>query len=607
MGFLDKTKFWQQNHFILREFKYFRKVALLALVFTCTAAALEGVGVGFILSFLQSLTEPDAEPIRTGIQWFDIAILNVNGSLNSRVYRISGLILLTSALRLGAFYGGRVHIARTQLGIINRLRQRIFEQLQSVGLIFFTTARSGDLTYRVTTELEKIKQAFTHFSILLIKGSSLIVYAISLIVISWQLSIISILVFSLLSTGVSSYIKKVREISFVESIAGKEFTSVALEFINGIRTVNSYSTQDFERERFYQASNNVKQAGVELALYRDAVPVIIESSVTLILVGMIVIAFAYLIPNGTIQVSSLLTFLFVLFRLLPTLRHISSSKAAISEFSGPIRSIGELLGVDDKPYLKNGKIKFRGFKQEIRFVNVGFGYSPEELVLKHVNFSIDVGKTTALVGASGSGKSTLIDLIPRFYDPSYGNIFVDGIEIHKLDLASLRSRIAIVSQDSFIFNTSVRNNISYGLNNVDESQIIDAAKFANALEFIQDMPEGFDTVLGDRGIKLSGGQKQRLAIARAILRNAEILILDEATSALDSVSEKLIQKSLAELSKGKTVVTIAHRLSTIASADRVIVLEKGRVVEQGDYQELLAKQGKLWNYHRLQNESKSSA
>ena len=607
MIFLKKTKFWQQNYFILREFKHFRRVAFLALVLTCLSAALEGAGVGLILSFLQSLTEPDAEPIRTGIQWFDISVLNVNGSLNSRVYRISGLIFLTSALRLGALYFGRVFTAKTAMGIIDRLRRRMFEQLQSVGLIYFVTARSGDLTYRITTELEKIKQAFAHVGLLVTKGTSLVVYAFSLIAISWQLSIVSILVFTLLSRGVSTYLGKVREMSFIESIAGKEFTSVALEFVNGIRTVNSYGTQDFERKRFYETSRNVKQTAIELALYREAVPVIIEGSVTLILVGMIVIAFAYMIPNGAIQVASLLTFLFVLFRLLPTLRQISNSKAVLSEFSGPIRSIAELLREDDKPYLTNGKIKFRGLKQEIRFVNVSFGYDSAELVLKNVNLSIDVGKTTALVGSSGSGKSTLIDLIPRFYDPNFGTIFIDGIEIHKLDLASLRSRIAIVSQDSFIFNTSVRNNISYGLDNIDESQIIDAAKFANAIEFIQDMPEGFDTVLGDRGIKLSGGQKQRLAIARAILRNAEILILDEATSALDSVSEKLIQKSLTELSQGRTVITIAHRLSTIANADRVIVLEKGRVVEQGNYKTLLAKRGKLWNYHRLQNESKSSA
>ena len=601
MKFLLNTRFWQKNYFILREFKHFRRVAILAFIFTCISAVLEGVGVGFILSFLQSLTEPDAEPVRTGMQWFDTLVMDVDGSLNSRVYRISALIFITSALRLGALYISRIHIAKTQMGLVDRLRQQMFEQLQSVGLIYFTTARSGDLTYRVTTELEKIKQAFSNVATLIIKSITLFVYAFSLVLISWQLTIISILVFTLLSSGVSNYIRRVREMSFVESIAGKRFTSVALEFVNGIRTVNSYSTQDYERERFYRTSNEVKEAAINLALYRDAVPVITESSVTLIIVGMITISFAYLIPNGQIQVASLLTFLFVLFRLLPTLRQVSKSQAVISEFEGPISSISELLSKDDKPYLKDGKLIFKGLKQGISFVNLSFGYNPNELVLKNVSFNIEVGKTTALVGSSGSGKSTLIDLIPRFYDPQYGAVFIDGVEINQLNLASLRSHIAIVSQDSFIFNASIRSNISYGLDKIDESQIIDAARFANAIEFIEEMSDGFNTILGDRGVRLSGGQRQRIAIARALLRNPQILILDEATSALDSMSERLIQKSLDKLSKGRTVITIAHRLSTIVNADKVIVLEQGRVVEQGGYQELLQKKGEFWKYHQFQN------
>ena len=602
MQFLTNTKFWQKNQFILREFVHFRKSASLAFFFTCVSALLEGVGVGFILSFLQNLTDPSAEPVRTGMAWFDTVVMDVDGSLNSRVYRISALIFVTSVLRLGALYVGRIHIAQTQMGLIDSLRRQMFEQLQSVGLIYFATARSGDLTYRVTTELEKIKQAFNNVAVLIIKTITLVVYAFSLVLISWQLTIISIFVFTLLSSGVSNYIRRVREMSFAESVAGKKFTSVALEFINGIRTVNSYSTQDYERERFYRTSSEVKEAAINLALYRDAVPVITESSVTLIIVGMIVISFAYLIPNGQIQVASLLTFLFVLFRLLPTLRQVSKSQAVISEFEGPINSISELLSKDNKPYLRDGKLVFKGLKQGMQFVNLSFGYNPDEPVLKNISFEIEAGKTTALVGSSGSGKSTLIDLIPRFYDPQYGGIFIDGVAINQLNLASLRSRIAIVSQDSFIFNASIRNNISYGLDNVEESQIIEAAKFANAVEFIEEMPEGFDTVLGDRGVRLSGGQRQRIAIARALLRNPEILILDEATSALDSVSEKLIQNSLEKLSEGRTVITIAHRLSTIVRADRVVVLEGGSVVENGGYQELLQQKGKFWKYHQMQQQ-----
>jgi ABC-type multidrug transport system fused ATPase/permease subunit len=209
---------------------------------------------------------------------------------------------------------------------------------------------------------------------------------------------------------------------------------------------------------------------------------------------------------------------------------------------------------------------------------------------------------TALVGASGAGKTTLADLIPRFYDPTQGKVLIDGVDLRQFEINSLRRKLAVVSQDTFIFNTSIRNNIAYGTERASEAAIQEAARQANALEFIQETPEGFDTQLGDRGVRLSGGQRQRIAIARALLRNPEILILDEATSALDSVSEGLIQESLEKLSVGRTVIAIAHRLSTIAKADKVVVLEQGRIVEQGKYKELLERRGQLWKYHQMQHE-----
>jgi subfamily B ATP-binding cassette protein MsbA len=235
-------------------------------------------------------------------------------------------------------------------------------------------------------------------------------------------------------------------------------------------------------------------------------------------------------------------------------------------------------------------------------VGVDFGYDPGELVLHNISLTIEQGKMTALVGASGAGKSTLADLIPRFYDPTQGKILIDGVDLREFDINSVRRRLAVVSQDTFIFNTSVRNNIAYALEGVDEEAIREAARLANALEFIEDMPEGFETQLGDRGVRLSGGQRQRIAIARALLRNPEILILDEATSALDSVSERLIQESLEKLSVGRTVIAIAHRLSTIVRADKVVVLEQGHIVEQGTYDELLQQHGKLWQYHQMQHD-----
>ena len=224
------------------------------------------------------------------------------------------------------------------------------------------------------------------------------------------------------------------------------------------------------------------------------------------------------------------------------------------------------------------------------------------LVLCDINLTIERGQTVALVGASGSGKTTLADLLVRFYDPTKGKILIDEVDLREYSLASLRNNIAVVSQDTFIFNTAVRENIAYGLENIDDKAILEAAKGANADEFISELPQGFDTKLGDRGIRLSGGQRQRIAIARALLRNPEILILDEATSALDSVSERLVQQSLEKLTYGRTAIAIAHRLSTIFKADKVIVLEQGRIVEQGGYQELLNRKGKLWKYHQTQHQ-----
>ena len=317
---------------------------------------------------------------------------------------------------------------------------------------------------------------------------------------------------------------------------------------------------------------------------------------------MIILAMTVFVPNGTLQVASLLTFVFVLFRLIPALYSINGNLAQISSFQGSLENIKELLQRENKPYLENGKVQFSKLKRAIEFRSVDFGYDASDLVLHNITLTIEKGQTVALVGASGAGKTTLADLIPRFYDPTQGKVLIDGVDLREFDIDSVRRKMAIVSQDTFIFNTCVRNNIAYGTEEADEQAILKAAQLANALEFIQEMPEGFDTQLGDRGVRLSGGQRQRIAIARALLRDPEILIMDEATSALDSVSERLIQESLEKLSVGRTVIAIAHRLSTIVRADKVVVLEQGRIVEQGTYQELLEQRGKLWKYHQMQHE-----
>jgi subfamily B ATP-binding cassette protein MsbA len=321
---------------------------------------------------------------------------------------------------------------------------------------------------------------------------------------------------------------------------------------------------------------------------------------------MIVIALTVFVANGILQTSSLLTFLFILFRLVPAVHEINGNRSMLNSFHGSLDNIRELLRTDNKPYLRDGQVEFTGLRRAIAFESVDFGYEPEHPILHNITLTIKRGEMTAIVGASGAGKTTLVDLIPRFDDPTEGRIRLDGVDLREFQINSLRRRMAIVSQDTFIFNASIRDNIAYGVPEATPADITEAARLANALDFILELPEQFDTPLGDRGVRLSGGQRQRIAIARALLHNPEVLILDEATSALDSISERLIQDSIEKLAVGRTVIAIAHRLSTIVRADKVVVLEQGRIVEQGTYQELLAQRGRLWKYHQMQHETSST-
>ena len=601
--FLKASSIWRDNSFILREFKYFRGITILAIVFTCLAAAFEGFGVGFILSFIQSFTNPDAPPIQTGIEWIDIWILAVNADATERLYRITGLIFLTTVLRLGFTYLGQLYSFLAQINLGYRLRLRIFEQLQALSLAYFSKTRSGNLINSLTGEIRQITMAMMILSTFITKVETLTVFIITMLLLSWQMTIISILLLALVSVGLSTLLRKVREASFEVTSANAQYTSVSLEFIQGIRTVQAFAGQKFERQRCHEANSQIVRAMNKAMVIRALVEPLSEGAGVVMLLGILIAGFAYLIPNGYLQSASFLTFLVVLLRITPIIRQLNAIRARLSNLSGSFDNIQQLLRTDDKYYLQDGKTQFSQLKQPIEFVDVDFGYTPEEEpVLKQISLTIPKGTTVALVGASGAGKSTLADLIPRFYDPTRGKILFDGVDLRQFEINSLRQRVSVVSQNTFIFNATVRDNIAYAMETVNEADIRTAARQANALEFIEDMPEGFDTQLGDRGIRLSGGQRQRIAIARALLRNPDILILDEATSALDSVSERLIQQSLEKLAAGRTVIAIAHRLSTIMNADKVLVLERGRIVEAGTYQELLQQRGQLWQYHQMQHE-----
>lgn len=599
---LKTTRFWQGNYLILRELKHFRRIAILAVIFSLLAAVFEGVTVGLITQFLQTFTNPEAAPVHTGIDWFDTRFLGVNASASSRLYRVSALIFLTVWLRSILVYLGNFNTKLSELNLSERLRKQLFEQFQGLSLSYFAQKRSAELVNTILSQVHQVRLAFGVASILITRSFTLLVYVTAMLCLSWQLTIISILMFILLATGLSTLVKRVREASFDAVKFSNYFVSVTMEFISGMRTVQACATQDFERRRFYKAADDVLRANTKSVAASAMVQPITEGVSSTILLVMLILAITIFVANEQLQIGALLAFLFVLLRLAPIVAQLNASWSQLNSFQGAMSNVVELLKTENKTYLKNGKIQFTGLERSIELVSVDFGYDASSLVLHDITLTIKCGQTMALVGASGAGKSTLADLIPRFYDPTQGKIFIDGIDLREFEINSVRRKIAVVSQDTFIFNTSVWNNIAYGTENADETAIREAARLANALEFILEMPEGFETQLGDRGVRLSGGQRQRIAIARALLRDPEILILDEATSALDSVSERLIQESLEKLSVGRTVIAIAHRLSTIVRADKVVVLEQGRIVEQGGYQELLDQHGKLWNYHQMQHE-----
>ncbi|EKU97431.1 ABC-type multidrug transport system, ATPase and permease component [Leptolyngbya sp. PCC 7375] len=599
---IKTTQIWKEHHLILREFKYFRRIVFLAILFALIAAAFEGITVGFIASFLQGLTNPGEPPIQTGIQWFDTIFLATQASATERIYRLSGLLLVGVWLR-GCFdYLSTIYAKKSSLTLVNRLRGRIFDQLESLRLSYYTTVSPGALMSTIRGEVNQVQQAFNVLATSVVQGSKVLAYLTSMLLLSWQLFLISTLVFALISVGLTSLTAKVREASFAVPAANKAFTNRALTFINGIRTVHASGTQDFERKRFYAAAQQIHDSQLAVINLSALVRPLIEGLGVTLLVGMVVISFSLLIARGQLKAAELLTFLFVLIRTTPLISSLNGIRVGFLSSQGALHSVNDLLRRDDKPYFQDGHQEFHRLERSIDFVSVDFSYNPGEPILHDITLSIKRGETTALVGASGAGKTTLADLIPRFYDPTRGRILIDGVDLNELKINSFRKRMAIVSQDTFIFNTTVAENLAYGVEDINDTDIIEATKAANALEFIQELPQGFETILGNRGVRLSGGQRQRIAIARALLRNPEILILDEATSALDSVTEKLIQDSLEKLSKGRTVIAIAHRLSTIANADKVVVMEKGRIVEQGKYQDLLEEEGKLWKYHKMQFE-----
>lgn len=590
----------QEHNYILQSFRKFWPLIAAAFALSMASAVFEGLSVGMLIPFLQNLFGESASTFRTGWAWFDQYVLGVQTSKISQLYRICGLILLSTWLRSGLGYLSSFYGIKARQCVIEDLRMRVIDQLLEVSLRFYSSTRTGALINTLSNELNRVGRSLTVTLNFSKQIFLLIVYFTFMSLVSWKLSLFVVVIFIMLGYGLKGLIRSIRAGGADITEANEQFMSLAEQFLAGVKTVAAYNMQDYERDRLAEATKNIERSIVETRKRSVAVNPISQAVVSAVLVVVIALATQFLVMPGLLSLAAFLAFLFALFRVMPVAYNLNQQRGEWASFDAAIRKFGALLRRDDKPYLPNGNRTAPELRHGIEFHSVWFEYEPDRPVLKNVNLEIRHGEVTALVGSSGAGKSTLADLIPRFYDPTKGRILLDGVDLREFDVSSLRAKMAIVSQDTHIFNDTVSMNIAYGSPNCTMEEIKHAAGQANALEFITEMSSGFDTVLGDRGMKLSGGQRQRIAIARALLQDPEILILDEATSDLDSISEKLVQRSLHRLMKGRTVIAIAHRLSTIEHAEQVLVLEEGEIVERGTYDELLNQKGKLWEYHNVQ-------
>jgi subfamily B ATP-binding cassette protein MsbA len=528
----------------------------------------------------------------------------LEGASKERAFAVVvALILVSVIFKNACVYLSRLGGLSVQEYVMRDMRTAMYAHLQGMRLDYFQRTRGGQLLTRMLADTEMVKPVLGDWIAELSRSiATALVYVVILLQISWQLTGLALIMVPVLVFALRPLLKRLRGRARHLLDDRGEMTSLMQETISGVRLVKAYGAEPYERTRFADAASRYARGVVKwqkLALISQPISESFGALVTVVLLW--VGASMATGPGRTLEPASFIAFLFVALRLMTPLKYVSNFPSVAQN----ALAAGErVLQVLDEPPLEAraaGTGTVSGFSAGIEFRDVSFAYEGGPKVVDRASLSAGKGEIVALVGPSGAGKSTLVDLIPRFYDPTEGAILLDGRDVRTFTLASLRGLMGIVSQETVLFNDTVKANIAYGaLDRFTSAQIEAAARAANAHAFIAQLPNGYDTVLGERGTRLSGGERQRLAIARALLRDPPILILDEATSALDTESERLVQEAIDRLLEGRTVFVIAHRLSTVQHASQILVLEKGRIVERGRHDELLERGGLYRRLYELQ-------
>jgi subfamily B ATP-binding cassette protein MsbA len=566
-------------------------------------AALDGYAFALLIPFLNSLFGQPQLPLGRG--WVNDFLHVTIGALLDPANPMRSLrnviiiILATVALKnLFIWLAGTLG-AELQEYVTRDLRDSVYRHLQLLPMGYFTRTRTGQILSRVLSDTEQTRTLITQLVTRALSASALVtIYIAYLAGISLRLTLIALVVAPALTLALQPLLRRLRRGYRRLRNDHGEMMSVLQESVSGVRLMKTFGAERHEEARFVGASHRYSSGSVRMARVALVAQPVTETLGTLITVLLLWIGAHLVLVEQSLQASQFLVFLTFVMRLLQPLKQLSQIPAVAQNAFAASERLFDVLDSPTEQALDKGTRAADGLEDSLVFENVSFAYNPDEgPVLEDIDLTARRGDVVALVGASGAGKTTLVDLIPRLYEPTEGRILLDGVDTRDIKLSSLRSLMGIVSQETVIFNDTVRNNIAYGnARAYTDEQIEAAARAANAHSFIMELPQGYDTSLGERGTRLSGGQRQRIAIARALLVDPPILILDEATSALDTESERLVQEAIDRLLKGRTVIVIAHRLSTIQYASEILVMDRGRIVERGTHLELLERQGA---YHRL--------
>lgn len=592
---------------ILRRFiPPYKKYLVLSVVFNILSAVLNIFSFAALIPILQilfqtgeaetatrmmALSEGDIKDVLMNNLNYYVSELIAETGQTTTLLLIGVFLAVMTFLKTGAYFLSSATIIPIRTGVVRDIRNQIYQKITSLPLAFFSEERKGDIIARMSGDVQEVENSIMSSLDMLFKNPILIIaYFSTLLFISWQLTLFTIIIVPIMGWVMGIVGRKLKQRSIKAQELWSDTMSQVEETLGGLRIIKAFCAEDKMNKRFDNINSDYRNNLMKVNIRQSMAHPMSEFLGTVMIVIVLWFGGILVLNNSTLSGPTFIYYMVILYSIIQPLKDFSKAGYNIPKGLASMERIDKILQAENVIKEKENPKHISEFCEKIEFRNVSFKYD-QKWILRNINLTIEKGKTIALVGQSGGGKSTLVDLIPRYYDVQEGEILIDGINIRNLCIRDLRQLIGNVNQEAILFNDSFRNNIAFGVENATQEQIENAARIANAYDFITQSEQGFDTCVGDRGGRLSGGQRQRVSIARAILKNPPILILDEATSALDTESERLVQDALERLMKTRTTVAIAHRLSTIKSADEICVLHEGEIVERGTHDQLVAIDG----------------